>query len=114
MVELWDVENVHLLPFPKQDYPACETRPVKANSYIQVVFEINHYSGPHTYTKSLLTVLDLVTNGEVYVCMEIRVAKNEFTFRFIDANGPMTFIRMKYDGEKIYERVGEDESKLKS
>ena len=47
--ELWEVDKVHLLPFPKQDYPACETRPVKANSYSQVVFETNRYSVPHTF-----------------------------------------------------------------
>lgn len=46
--ELWEVDKMHLLPFPKQDYPACETRPVKANSYSQVVFETNRYSVPHT------------------------------------------------------------------
>jgi hypothetical protein len=47
---------VHLLPLPKQDYPACETRPVKANSYSQVVFETNRYSVPHTYAGKQLVL----------------------------------------------------------
>jgi hypothetical protein len=54
--ELWEVDKVHLLPFPKQDYPACETRPVKANSYSQVVFETNRYSVPHTYAGKQLVL----------------------------------------------------------
>lgn len=54
--ELWDVEKVHLLPFPKQDYPACQTRPVKANPYSQVVFETNRYSVPHTYAGKQLVL----------------------------------------------------------
>lgn len=54
--ELWDVEKVHLLPFPKQDYPACQTRPVKANPYSQVVFETNRYSVPHTFAGKQLVL----------------------------------------------------------
>lgn len=54
--ELWEVDKVHLLPFPKQDYPACETRPVKANSYSQVVFETNRYSVPHTFAGKQLVL----------------------------------------------------------
>jgi transposase len=54
--ELWKVDEVHLLPLPKQDYPACETRPVKANSYSQVVFETNRYSVPHTYAGKQLVL----------------------------------------------------------
>jgi transposase len=54
--ELWEVDKVHLLPFPKQDYPACETRPVKANAYSQVVFETNRYSVPHTFSGKQLVL----------------------------------------------------------
>ena len=54
--ELWEIDKVHLLPLPKQDYPACETRPVKANSYSQVVFETNRYSVPHTYAGKQLVL----------------------------------------------------------
>jgi transposase len=56
VAELWEVEKVHLLPFPKQDYPACDTRPVKANAYSQVVFETNRYSVPHTYAGKQLVL----------------------------------------------------------
>jgi transposase len=54
--ELWEVDKVHLLPLPKQAYPACETRPVKANPYSQVVFETNRYSVPHTYAGKQLVL----------------------------------------------------------
>jgi transposase len=54
--ELWKVDQVHLLPLPRQDYPACETRPVKANAYSQVVFETNRYSVPHTYAGKQLVL----------------------------------------------------------
>jgi transposase len=56
VVELWEVDKVHLLPLPKQDYPACETRPVKANAYSQVVFETNRYSVPHVYAGKQLVL----------------------------------------------------------
>jgi len=54
--ELWNVEKIHLLPFPKQDYPACQTKPVKANPYSQVVFETNRYSVPHIYAGKQLVL----------------------------------------------------------
>jgi len=54
--ELWEVDKVHFLPLPKQDYLACETRPVKANSYSQVVFDTNRYSVPHTYAEKQLVL----------------------------------------------------------
>jgi hypothetical protein len=54
--KLWEVDQVHLLPLPRQDYPACETRPVKANAYSQVVFETNRYSVPHTYAGKQLVL----------------------------------------------------------
>ena len=54
--ELWEVDKVHLLSLPRQDYQACETRPVKANSYSQVVFETNRYSVPHTYAGKQLVL----------------------------------------------------------
>jgi hypothetical protein len=49
VAELWKLDKLHLLPLPRQDYPTCVTRPVKANPYSQVVFETNRYSVPHTY-----------------------------------------------------------------
>jgi transposase len=56
VAELWEVDKVHLLPVPKQDYPACEMKPVKANSYSQVVFETNRYSVPHSYAGKQLVL----------------------------------------------------------
>ena len=53
---LWEVEKVKLLALPRQDYPACETRPVKANPYSQVVFETNRYSVPGTYAGKQLVL----------------------------------------------------------
>ncbi len=49
VADLWKLDKLHLLPLPRQDYPTCVTRPVKANPYSQVVFETNRYSVPHTY-----------------------------------------------------------------
>jgi transposase len=54
--ELWEVEKVSLLALPRQDYPACETRPVKGNPYSQVVFETNRYSVPHIYAGKQLVL----------------------------------------------------------
>ena len=54
--ELWEVDQAHLLPLPRQDYPSCVTRPVKANAYSQVVFETNRYSVPHTYAGKQLVL----------------------------------------------------------
>jgi transposase len=56
VAELWELEKAHLLPLPKKDYPACETRPVKANPYSQVVFEMNRYSVPHIYAGKQLVL----------------------------------------------------------
>jgi hypothetical protein len=56
VAELWELDKVHLLPLPRQDYPACETRPVKANPYSQVVYETNRYSVPHTYAGKQLVL----------------------------------------------------------
>ncbi len=54
--ELWETEKVKLLALPGQDYPACQTRPVKANPYSQVVFETNRYSVPGTYAGKQLVL----------------------------------------------------------
>jgi transposase len=54
--ELWEVDQAHLLSLPRQDYPSCVTRPVKANAYSQVVFETNRYSVPHTYAGKQLVL----------------------------------------------------------
>jgi hypothetical protein len=49
IAELWEVEKAQLLPLPATEYPACASRPVKANPYSQVVFETNRYSVPAEY-----------------------------------------------------------------
>lgn len=53
---LWQAEKTKLLALPRQDYPACQTRPVKANPYSQVVFETNRYSVPGTYAGKQLVL----------------------------------------------------------
>lgn len=49
IAEIWGVEKEQLLPLPATNYPACTSRPVKANPYSQVVFETNRYSVPAEY-----------------------------------------------------------------
>ncbi|MFQ5813886.1 MAG: IS21 family transposase [Anaerolineae bacterium] len=49
VAELWQDEKRQLLPLPASDYPACVSRPVKANPYSQVAFDTNHYSVPTEY-----------------------------------------------------------------
>jgi len=56
VAELWKVDQLQLLPLPRQDYPTCVTRPVKANPYSQVVFETNRYSVPHSYAGKQLVL----------------------------------------------------------
>jgi predicted nuclease of predicted toxin-antitoxin system len=57
------------------------------------------------YTRTLLSVLDLVSYGEAYLGMKIQVSKEEFSFRFIDPDGRLTRRRMKVEGVKVYEWV---------
>jgi len=59
----------------------------------------------YSYTRTLLTVLDLVPYGEAYLGMKIRVSKEELSFRFVDAGGKIIRRRMKTDGEKVYEWI---------
>ena len=63
-----------------------------------------------SYSRTLLTVLDLIPYGESYVGMKIQIAQNELTLRFIDAEGKMTVKRMKSEGEKVFEWVNDDGS----
>jgi transposase len=49
IAERWEDEKAQLLPLPATEYPACISRPVKANPYSQVVFETNRYSVPVEY-----------------------------------------------------------------
>jgi hypothetical protein len=63
----------------------------------------------YSYTKTLLTILDLIPYGDSYVGMKIHVAKNELTLHFIDINGQLTTKRMRAEGEKVYEWVNGDQ-----
>ena len=44
------------MPLPAYDYPACTTRVVKPNPYIQVTFETNRYSVPAEYRDKQLVL----------------------------------------------------------
>jgi len=94
VIELWEVEKVHLLPLPKQDYPACETRPVKANSYSQVVFENNRYSVPHMYAGKQLVLRAFPFKVEV-LSLEHRVATHQRCFgREQDIFDPLHYLSL--------------------
>lgn len=49
VAELWQAEQGFFLPLPTRDFPACTTRVVKPNNYLQVVYETNRYSVPYDY-----------------------------------------------------------------
>jgi len=49
VARMWEAERNRLLPLPVRDYPACATRIVKANGYLQVDFDANRYSVPYQY-----------------------------------------------------------------
>jgi transposase len=56
VAELWEAEKPFFLPLPAYDYPACTTRVVKPNPYIQVMFETNRYSVPAEYRNRQLVL----------------------------------------------------------
>jgi hypothetical protein len=56
VAELWEAEKAFFLPLPAYDYPACSTRVVNPNSYIQVTFETNRYSIPAEYRDKQLVL----------------------------------------------------------
>lgn len=49
VAELWEAEQEFFLPLPARDFPACITRVVKPNNYLQVTYETNRYSVPYDY-----------------------------------------------------------------
>lgn len=65
IAELWEVEKAQLLPLPATNYPACASRPVKANPYSQVVFETNRYSVPAEYVGRQLVLRAYVFRVEI-------------------------------------------------
>jgi transposase len=56
VVQLWKAERNCLLPLPARDYPACTTRIVRANGYLQVDFDTNRYSVPYQYRDKQLVL----------------------------------------------------------
>jgi transposase len=49
VAELWQAEKTLLLSLPARDFPACATRVVKPNTYLQVDCDTNRYSVPYDY-----------------------------------------------------------------
>lgn len=92
--ELWEVEKVHLLPFPRQDYPACETRPVKANSYSQVVFETNRYSVPHTFAGKQLVLRAFPFKIEVLSLESVIAIHQRYFGREQDIFDPLHYLSL--------------------
>jgi len=94
VVELWELDKAHLLPLPKQDYPACITRPVKANPYSQAVYETNRYSVPHTYAGRQLVLRAYPFKIEI-LSLESIIATHPRCFgREQDVFDPMHYITL--------------------
>jgi transposase len=92
--ELWKLDKLQLLPLPKQDYPACVTRPVKANPYSQVVFETNRYSVPHTYAGKQLVLRAYPFKIEVLSLESIIATHPRYFGREEDIFDPMHYITL--------------------
>jgi transposase len=56
VAQLWEAEKAFLLPLPARDFPACTTRVVKANGYLQVDYDTNRYSVPYEYRDKQLVL----------------------------------------------------------
>jgi len=56
VAQLWEAEKSCLLPLPACDFPACTTRVVKANGYLQVDYDTNRYSVPYEYRDKQLVL----------------------------------------------------------
>jgi transposase len=92
--ELAELDKTFLLPLPKQDYPACVTRPVKANPYSQVVYETNRYSVPNIYAGKQLVLRAYPFKIEV-LSMETIIASHSRRFgREEDIFDPMHYISL--------------------
>ncbi|MCJ7815846.1 MAG: IS21 family transposase [Xanthomonadales bacterium] len=79
IAELWEFEKAQLLPLPATDYPACISRPVKANPYSQVVFETNRYSVPAEYVGRQLVLRAYPFRVEI-LSLDKVIAKHERCF----------------------------------
>lgn len=92
--ELAELDKVHLLPLPNQDYPACVTRPVKANPYSQVVYDTNRYSVPNKYAGKQLVLRAYPFKIEV-LSLEAVIASHGRSFgREEDIFDPMHYISL--------------------
>jgi transposase len=67
----WEMERPYLLPLPEQDFRCCTSRPVKANSYSQVVYETNRYSVPPDYADRQLVLRAFPFRSEVLYLDEV-------------------------------------------
>jgi transposase len=94
VTELWKLDKLQLLPLPKQDYPACVTRPVKANPYSQVVFETNRYSVPNIYAGRQLVLRAYPFKIEVLSLEAIIVTHLRRFGREEDIFDPMHYITL--------------------
>ena len=56
VAELWEAEKEFFLPLPPRDYPACITKVVKPDNYLQVAYETNRYSVPYDYRDKQLVL----------------------------------------------------------
>jgi transposase len=74
VMDLWRAEKSHFLPLPKQDFPACVSRVVKPNGYLQVDYETNRYSVPYAYRDRQLVLrafsfrIELLYLDQVIAC----------------------------------------------
>ena len=56
VADLWKAEQAFFLPLPASDYPACVTKVVKPNTYLQVDYDTNRYSVPYDYRDKQLVL----------------------------------------------------------
>jgi len=77
---MWQQERACLLPLPGHDYPACSSRPVKANSYSLVTFQTNRYSVPVTHAGRQLVLRVFPFHVEVLALDQV-IASHRRCFR---------------------------------
>ncbi len=92
VAELWQAEKAQLLPLPASDYPACVSRPVKANPYSQVAYDTNRYSVPTEYAGRQLVLRAYPFRMEVLALDRI-IASHERCFeREQDVIDPLHYL----------------------